>query len=386
MLYLTPGVFDKGGISRYNRSQIAALRELMGPQQVKVLARRGPTGTENDLEAPFAVDWHGDGEALTWSTKSAFAREAIRTALKQKPDVIWSGHVRFSTLAWLIARLVGAAAVLQTYGHEVWTPARFRPDTRWGFRLCDYVVSDSHFTAEYIEKEGLRPAGSVEFMWDCVDIDVFFPAVPNPAVRARYGIPDPATSFNILTLGRLMTFTTYKGYERLLEVLPRLPKHSRLIYGGGGDLTPRLQARARLLGVADSVVFTGYIDEADLPDVYRSACVFSLVGDRGPGRGEGIPLTPLEAAACGIPILVGNQDGSREAVEQGVSGFALDPFDLEGIAEHLRRLAADELYRRQLGGAARARIEREHSYPVFCERMRRLLDKLGAYRNSRNKR
>jgi len=376
VVYLTPGVFDKGGISRYNRYQITALRELAGADQVIVLSRRGPTGSHHDLETAFSVDWHGRGEALTLADKAAFIWQTVRVACQQKPDLIWCGHLRFSALGWLIARIWLARTVVQVYGHEVWTPDSHRPDAHWGLRRSDYVVSDCHFTAQYIEKEGIRPTGDVRVIWDCVDTERFFPGPPDPTVLAHYGIPDPSSGFNILTVGRLTTFTTYKGYERLLEVFPHLPGYSRLIYGGGGDLIPRLQARAQALGIADRVVFTGFIDEADLPDVYRSASVFCLIGDRGPERGEGIPLTPLEAAACGIPILVGNQDGSREAVEQGVNGFALDPFDLENIAHHLRQLAADESYRQRLGRAARARIEREHAYPVFRERMRRFLDKV----------
>ena len=378
VLYLTSGVFDKGGISRYNRYQITALRELVGEEQVVVLSRRGPTGGKDDLETPFVVDWHGRGEALSLSDKGAFVKETLRFALRHQPDLIWCAHLRLSALAWLVARLVGAKVVVQVYGWEVWTPVRSRPDMHWGLRHADYVISDCHFTAHYIENEGYRPPGTIEVMWDCVDTERFSPGPPDPAVLERYGIPDPATGFNILTLGRLTASAAYKGYERLLEVFVRLPKFCRLIYGGGGDLIPILQARARTLGVEDRVTFTGFIDEADLPDVYRSASVFCMVGDRGPGRGEGIPLTPLEAAACGVPILVGNQDGSREAVEQGVNGFALDPFDLETIAYHLQRLAEDESYRQRLGRAARARIEREHAYPVFRERMRRFLGKIAA--------
>lgn len=124
------------------------------------------------------------------------------------------------------------------------------------------------------------------------------------------------------------------------------------------------------------MIFTGFINEADLPDIYRSASVFCLGVDRRPGREEGIPLTPLEAAACGVPILVGNQDGSREAVEEGINGFALNPFDLKNIAGHLRQLAADDSYRQLLGGAARARIEREHAYSVFRRRMKQFLDEV----------
>jgi phosphatidyl-myo-inositol dimannoside synthase len=267
--------------------------------------------------------------------------------------------------------------VIQVYGTETWTPRPERPDIAWGMRRCNYAISDAHFTANYVEEVGLRPKSSVWVMWDPVDIERFKPGPPDGTILAKYGIPSPDRFFNILTLGRLGTKAIYKGYVRLLEAFRKLPLHSRLIYGGGGDLRPVLETRAGELGVADRVIFAGFVREEDLPDVYRSGSVFCLVGDRGHGRGEGIPLTPLEAAACGIPILVGNQDGSREAVEQGVNGFALDPLDLDEIARQLIRLLEDENRRRDMGRAARARIEREHAYPIFRERMRSFLSQLG---------
>lgn len=105
--------------------------------------------------------------------------------------------------------------------------------------------------------------------------------------------------------------------------------------------------------------------------------MFSLVTHAGPGAGEGIPLTPLEAAECGKPILVGDQDGSREAAEDGVSGFVLPPFDLDAQAERIVRLARDPALRARMGEAARARVEREHAYPRFRERVRELISEMG---------
>lgn len=377
VLYLTPGVFDKGGISRYGRYQIQALRDLVGDENVRVVSLMSPESGHPALESPFSVDWHGPGNGLPLDEKAAFTSAALRFARRQRPDLIWCGLVNCSGVGWLAARIAGAHVITQVYGHEVWTPRRFRPDISWGLRHSDHLVSDCHFTARYIENKAGSFRGRVAVMWDCVDVERFSPGHPDPLVRARYAIPDPVTGFNILTLGRLSTQAGYKGYERLLELFTRLPPNAHLIYAGGGDLVSCLQERARAMGVGDRVTFTGLVHEADLPDVYRAASVFSMVGDRGLGRGEGIPLTPLEAAACGVPILVGNQDGSREAVEQGVNGFALDPFDLEEIARHLTRLGDDEPLRRTMGQAARARIEREHAYPVFRERMQRFLSSLG---------
>jgi phosphatidylinositol alpha-1,6-mannosyltransferase len=375
VLYLTPGVFDKGGISRYNRYQINALRDLLGPAQVTVLSLLGPDGSQSSLETPFEVDWHGDRASASLGSEVLYSAQALRQSLSQHPDVIWAAHLHFSTLTRALAALTGAADVVQVYGHEIWTPRRHRPDTHWGLKHCEHVVSDCYFSADYV-REHYRPGDRIHVLWDCVDTDRFTPGPPAVAVLAKYGIPDPAQMVNILTLGRISQCSVYKGYQRLLEVFASLPEQTELIYGGGGDLVPSLRSQAQSLGVADRVVFTGFIDEADLPDIYRSASIFCLIGDRGPGRGEGIPLTPLEAASCGVPILVGNQDGSREAVEEGVNGFALNPFDLNLIRRCLLQLITNADYRRELGNAGRKRIEREHDYAVFRDRTWRFLQEL----------
>lgn len=369
VLYLTPGVFDKGGISRYNRYQINALRDVFGVKQVGVVSSLGPSQSDGDLETAFEVDWHGSSDSTSRNSKLDFLLATLRFGVRGRPDVIWAAHLNYAALAHLMARAFGSKSVVQVYGLEVWTPRARRPDIPWGLRKCDHAVSDCHFTADYVETN-FRLGDEVTVIWDCVDLERFYPRQPSQAVLDYYSLPNPATRFNIMTLGRLTQGAEYKGYERLLEVFRRMPENARLVFGGSGDLVPRLKARARALRVHKRVTFTGFVHEAHLPDVYRAASVFCLIGDRGLGRGEGIPLTPLEAAACGIPILVGNQDGSREAVVDGVNGFAIDPFDIEEIAHRLDQLAKDSGLRQNMGEAARARIEQEHSYAVFLERMR----------------
>jgi phosphatidylinositol alpha-1,6-mannosyltransferase len=206
----------------------------------------------------------------------------------------------------------------------------------------------------------------------------FTPGTPSEEVGQRYGSPDPRSHINLLTLGRMSRKSQTKGYDRLLEVFGKLRELEslRLIYGGGGDMVEDLRAEARRLGLADRVHFLGFVHEDDLPDVYRSAKIFSLVSHRSFGHGEGIPLTPLEAAACGKPILVGNQDGSQEAVVGEENGFVVDPHDLEAHADRIRRLAENPDLRRSMGSAARRRIEQFHTYEAFRARMGRFLDEI----------
>jgi len=370
LLYLTPGCFDKGGISRYSRYQVTALRQILGADKVTVFSLLGPDAAS--FEGAFDVSWHGSGANL-WS-KGRYCTKALGRILASRPSLIWSAHVNLSALGCILAGLCRSTSVLNVYGLEVWSGLRH--DALWGFRKSDEVISDCHFTANYIEGEGIRPAGSTEVIWDCVDLAKFSPAPPRPSVLKRYGIPGPEVGFNILTLGRMDQHSAHKGYSRLLDAFgamaPDIPEAS-LIFAGRGELGAGLRERAAEMGLQDRVFFTGMVHEDDLPDVYRSAHVFSLISDRGYGRGEGIPLTPLEAAACGVPILVGNQDGSQEAVLEGVNGYALEPFDLDAHVAVLSALAKDTCRRREMGIAARRRIEKDFSFEGFRDKHRCLL-------------
>jgi phosphatidylinositol alpha-1,6-mannosyltransferase len=367
VLYLTPGCFDKGGISRYARYQVTALREIAGPSNVAVYSLLGPDA--DSFESHFDTEWYAGGN--TWRAKTELALRAALRALRSRPDVVIAGHVNLSGLALLTARAVGAKLVLNVYGLEVWSG--LRRDASFGLTGAHHVISDCHFTAGYLEDQGLRRAGTTRVIWDCVDLGRFKPGRPSDEVLARYGIPTRERSINLLTLGRLSKVSKYKGYERLLEIFARLAKSIptlTLIFAGRGDLIPILREQAVRRGVLHRVVFTGSVREDDLPDVYRSAHIFSLVTERGVGRGEGIPLTPLEAAASGVPVIVGNQDGSREAIVDGESGRILNPADLAEHEQVIRTLATDPSIRDTMARAARQRMESHFAYPSFREKHR----------------
>jgi phosphatidylinositol alpha-1,6-mannosyltransferase len=381
VLYVTPGCFDSGGISRYNRYQITALRELIGEPQVRVYSVRGPA--EGDFDTPFHVTWSAGGSdpkrGASRGQKAALVARMAGDALRYRPRLIVSAHVNLSSLALALARLVRARAVLNVYGLEVWSG--LRRDAAWGLRGSDLVIADCHFTARYLAEAHLRSAGApTHVLWDCVDTSRFRPAPARPEVLRRYGIPDPDAHVNLLTLGRLVPDAAYKGFDRLLRAFCSIASAApalRLVYAGKGPLVEELRREATARGVADRVVFTGMVHEHDLPDVYRSCHVFSMIGDRGPLRGEGIPLSPLEAAACGKPVLVGNQDGSQEAAVDGVTGYVLDPFEAETHARRLVQLAMDPAHRERMGQAARRRILEHHDYRVFREGLGRMLRELG---------
>lgn len=369
ILFLTPGCFDKGGISRYSRYQMSALGSIFGESQVRTLSLLGPE--EHGFEDPLDVQWHGNGVSIP--SKLRFVTTALVESILWQPDVIHCAHVNLSGLAVLLGMACKAKTLLNTYGLEVWSGLSH--DALWGLQKSDVVLSDCHATASFIESKGWRGSSKIPVLWDCVDLDKFFPAPCPVEVKERYGLPREGKI--ILTLGRLSHDAEYKGYERLLDafssVADQLPNTS-LVYGGRGDLCIYLKQKALLLGVSDKVFFTGSIDEKDLADVYRSASIFSLISDSGEGRGEGLPLTPLEAMACGVPVLVGNRDGSREAVVGGRGGVVLDPFDLDLHAATLMSLSNDSSLRLAMSAEAHANANEFFSFGHFKNELRRIYD------------
>jgi phosphatidylinositol alpha-1,6-mannosyltransferase len=365
VLYLGTNLLSKGGIPRYSRYQVRALRESWGTDAVDVFCLH-PEG-DDDFEDPFELDWVGGGTGRV--SRLHFAARAIHRARARRPDVVLANHLSLAPVAVAAARASGARSLLNVYGLEIRTGGRTRD--RWGLQHTDQLISDCHFTARYVTERLGIPEERIRVVWDCVDLDRFAPAPPNARLADRYGIKLRQGELRLMTLGRVCRGSRHKGYERMLDVVASIPRELAVLYiiAGSGDFVEDLRALAEHKGIGDRVVFTGSIHERDLAGIYHCCDVFCLISDRGEGRGEGIPLTPLEAAACGKPILVGNQDGSQEAVLEGQNGHVFDPFDIPAIADTISYLHERPEVRWKLGEAARERVKAEHSFPIFKERM-----------------
>lgn len=362
ILYLATGVFDKGGISRYSRYQIQALRELLGQDAIQASSLWGHS--PRDFEEPIDVAYAGQGPSSI--SKVLYLFRALLTTLQWKPTLIWANHIHLLPLALRLAFFSpGAKTVVNIYGLELWSGRESQH--RHFLPQATHVISDCHFSARYArETYGVNPQ-NVSVIWDCVDVERFRPGPQREELLIRHGVPVGPDKRYIMTLGRLSDGALHKGYDRLLDAMQVWKDNPRIIclIAGDGDQRPRLEQRVRDEGLAGRVYFLGDIPESELVDTYNLCHVFTLVSDRGPGRGEGLPLTPLEAAACGKPIIVGNEDGSQEAVIDGYNGFVISPRDPEMYRKCVERLLLDDYLREQMGSAARKRIEEEFRYTSF---------------------
>lgn len=165
------------------------------------------------------------------------------------------------------------------------------------------------------------------------------------ALRERYGLPERF----ILSVGVLQP---RKNVEGLIAAYQQLPAVLRaevglVIVGKQGWLMAHLPHLVNTAG--PGVQFTGYAPDADLPGLYTMAEVFAY-----PSLYEGYGLPPLEAMACGTPVLTSNV-ASLPEVTRGAA-FLVSPTEVAALSEGLRRLLTDEATRQTLieRGLARA--------------------------------
>lgn len=318
LVLLTDAFGASGGIAKFNRDLLGALCAMPECDRVVALPRLVPS-------PPGALPAKLDYVVEASRGKTRFVREAFRAAARGRFDLVVAGHINLVSIASVIAKAQLAPVALVIHGIDAWTP-RAGPLVNFFARRAGAVIAVSRLTLERFLAWS-RARGTRHVLPNCVDLAEFGMA-PRPAELARSLGIDGAPV--IMTLGRMSELERYKGFDEVIEALPRLvgkvPRLRYLACGDGPD-RPRLEARVEMLGLSDHVVFPGFVPEARKADFYRLADAYVM-----PSRGEGFGIVFLEAAACGVPLVGSKVDGSREALLDGRLGRLVDPDD-EGEIE-----------------------------------------------------
>jgi glycosyltransferase involved in cell wall biosynthesis len=293
----------------------------------------------------------------------AFAA-ALRADWSVRPPDVVHAHFWMSGLAAVEAAgsLLRPVPVLQTF-HALGSvkkrhqgPADSSPPQRIDLEreLCaavGHVVATC--TDEVFELRRLGLASDRVSIVPCgVDTGVFTPRGP---VAARTGRP------RLLVLGRLVE---RKGQEDAVRALAAVPDAELVVVGGPptGELDAdpevrRLRTVAAALGVADRLVFTGAVARADVPGWIRSADVVLAVPWYEP-----FGITPLEAMACGRPVVATAVGGLVDTVVDGVTGDLVPPRDPAALGGALAALLADDERRTAYGAAGVKRVRSRYRW------------------------
>ncbi|WP_374207252.1 glycosyltransferase family 4 protein [Streptomyces sp. APSN-46.1] len=282
------------------------------------------------------------------ATEVPGARRLIR---RVGPDVL---HAH-SAKAGLAGRLAVRGAVPTVFQPHAWsfdavggtTAALALRWERYGARWADRVLCVSEAERRTGESEGIPARWAV--IRNGVDLDYFRPGGPDrdhDRATARAGLPLPADFQGdgplVVCVGRICQ---QKGQDILLRAWPELlgaVPDARLALVGDGPDRERLGRAA-----PPGVLFAGAA--ADIRPWLRAADLVVL-----PSRWEGMALAPLEAMACGRPVLVSDVSGARESLPPGQARLCLvPPEDPTALAKGLGRLLAEPRLLAELGEQAR---------------------------------
>jgi D-inositol-3-phosphate glycosyltransferase len=278
------------------------------------------------------------------------------------PDVAHA-HFWMSGLAAVTAARACGVPVVQTY-HALGTvkrrhqgaadtspPHRISYERQLG-RVVDRVVVQCRDEQRELLEMGV-PRARMSLVPSGVDLDLFTPDGPAASRTTRR---------RILTVGRLVE---RKGYADLVRALRRLPDVELCVVGGpGDDYARRLRDLARECGVADRLLLIGAVDPAEMPCWYRSADVLAATPWYEP-----FGLTPLEAMACGVPVVATAVGGLADTVADGVTGLLVPPRDPDALVMALHRMLHDEVRRMSYAAAATDRATRMYGWPTIASRI-----------------
>lgn len=360
---------DAGGQNVHVAALSRAIADL-GPEVLVYTRRDDPTLPESVRLSPGVVVRHVDAgpaepvprDALPVHM-DAFARELRRAWNVEAPDLV---HSHF----WMSGRAAVTAAagldlpVAHTFHALGMVKRRFQgqQDTSPPQRLAveralalgtDRVVATCREETEELEQMGAHP-DRVSIVPCGVDVDEF--AATGPA-ESRPTHEEGGRSYRIVTLGRLVP---RKGADDVIAALRDIPDAELVVAGGSApaDAGPdpgidRLRAAADQAGVAERVDFRGQVSREAVPALLRSADLVVCAPWYEP-----FGIVPLEAMACGAPVVVSAVGGMRDTVVDGVTGAHVPPCDPETLAVTVRQLLAAPEARAAMGREAARRARR----------------------------
>jgi glycosyltransferase involved in cell wall biosynthesis len=358
---------EKGGVGVYTRYLLRTLLKL-GEQHEFVLFYRNA-----DRVGEFDGRANVHEQVIRAPNKAVWDQLAIpRACRRHEIDVLL--HPKFT-----LPLATSVPSVMVLHGADWFLPdaARFysRADRAYMrvfmplyLRKAAAVISVSQLTTDDFERIFRLPPGKVRTVY-------FGPAdqfrsVPDAArcdeVRRKYGLPERF----ILTLAKLKGDERknlrgiFGAYQRIHGSVPH-----KLVVGGLGCERFRVDYHLPSDGWGGDVIFPGYLDQADLPAVYRLSELFLY-----PSNQEAFPIPLTEAMACGVPIVTSRVNGLQEIA--GDAAVLVDPRDPDDIAAGVRRVFADPGLRARLSAAGLERSQ-QFSWEACGRRTLEILESVG---------
>jgi len=287
-----------------------------------------------------------DIEALGWPVTAMGVPTGLRPSLivrlarlfrRQRPDVVHTHDQRALFYAGPAAWLARVPRMVHTrHGRDIHATPRQAAIFQHLSRLVDRFVCVSEEVSRLSREQGIG-GSNLRTILNGVDL-------------SRFGFREPGPAGPAVTVARLSPEKDVANLVRATALAAKWVPELRVEVAGGGPCLLDLQQLAADLGVGDRITFLGEV--RDVRGLLARARMFVL-----PSRSEGIPLTALEAMACGLPVVATRVGGLPEVVNDGVTGLLVPPADPAALAGAMAEIWDDCDRRDRMGRAGRGRAE-----------------------------
>jgi len=297
-----------------------------------------------------------------------FCQLVCRLIRKEQISAIVFGHVTFFYLfSLLFLRLLISHKPFFLIFHGEDIPVMKLKSNglmRWLIKKVDYFICNSHFTLTRLNTflgenvNGFIAYPGVE--------DKYFNEVDTDYAKARYQLKEKKILY---TVGRL---DERKGHDLVIRALTRIiNKFPNIIYliAGTGPNLDSLKKDVEKYGLKDFVRFLGFVPEDEITDLHKAGDIFVMpnrILDDGDTEGFGIVF--LEASASGRPVIGGRAGGAVEAVEDGVTGYIVNPYETDEFVEKVTYLLANPDKAEAMGEEGKKKAWNRFRWPVLAEK------------------
>jgi mannosyltransferase len=248
----------------------------------------------------------------------------------RKRPIVWHARRNVEMLLGLVLKFVLFKNI-----NLLFTSASQRKHSRYTKFLInrmDRIIATSNAGAAYLEH-------SADVVYHGIDTDGFSPAPNKHALKQKIGLPSQKL---IGCIGRIRHQKGTDAFiDTMIELLPHHPDWSAIILGRATEqhqifLTEQT-AKIKAAGLSDRILFCG---EAPVDEIYKYYQALSLL--IAPQRWEGFGLTPLEAMACGVPVVATTVGAFPEIIEEGQTGYLIPPDDIPAMITATSNLLNDD--------------------------------------------
>jgi glycosyltransferase involved in cell wall biosynthesis len=304
-------------------------------------------------------------------------RKLVARLREMKPDVVHTHSSKAGILGRSAAQRAGVPVIIHTIHGLAFTASTSRMVNgfykfleRRAAPMSSAIVCVADAMRDQSLAAGIGTPDQYVTIYSGMDTSTFInPPVKPAEVRRRLGLQD-----HHIVVGTIARLFYLKGHDDLLAIAPDLCRRIpdlRFLWIGDGLLRQEFERQMTALGLRDRFILTGLVPPAQVPELVGAMDL--LVH---PSRREGLARALPQAALAGKPVIAYDIDGNREALLEGVSGFALPPFDRDALAAKICLLSGNPAQRAEMGRRGREFAQTRFDAKVMVDALENLYSRL----------